>query len=94
MIWIVTTEGVYRHAIRGVYANEDDAMMRAEECARAETDKYHAFAVGTCELGDAIQDIEQVAEFMWRHPTKTDISGRLLLYLRLDGKNEWTEVAS
>ena len=60
ILYVVTTEGVYRHGIVGVYDTLEKAKERAEECIQAERDTYHNFSVGTIELNTAAEDVMEV----------------------------------
>lgn len=50
-MFIVTKEGVYRHAILGLYKSEHQAKQRAIECSKSESDGYHDFCVSRVEFG-------------------------------------------
>ena len=43
-VFIVTQEGVYRHAIMGLRSSEESALELARVSALAECDDYHSFA--------------------------------------------------
>jgi hypothetical protein len=63
MIYVVTVEGVYRHAILGVYDSLELAEARAKEGADGEKDGYHSFAVGSAELNAPIIDVTEICSY-------------------------------
>jgi hypothetical protein len=63
MIYVVTVEGVYRHAILGVYDSLELAEARAKEGANSETDGYHSFAVGSAEMNAPIKDVVEICSY-------------------------------
>jgi hypothetical protein len=63
MIYVVTVEGVYRHAILGVYDSLELAEARARDGARLEKDGYHSFAVGSAEMNAPIRDVAEICSY-------------------------------
>jgi hypothetical protein len=57
-LFIVTTEGVYRHEILGVFSNVEKARKCAENASEQESDGYHEFHIGIADLDKNITDIE------------------------------------
>ena len=55
-VYIVFMEGIYRHDMRGVYADFFSAVDRALECCREEGDGYHSWAVAVSTVGVAMED--------------------------------------
>jgi hypothetical protein len=63
MIYVVTVEGVYRHAILGVYDSLEFAEARAKEGAQSEKDGYHSFTVGSAEMNSPIKDVVEICSY-------------------------------
>ena len=53
-VFIVTQQGIYRHAIVGAYVNQQDACDAAVVAIKAEKDNYHHFDVRKFELNAPI----------------------------------------
>ena len=60
-LFVVTQEGVYRHAIVGIFTDVSDAMNAAKKSIQAEPDDHHSYDVSRCLSGGLISDVEPVA---------------------------------
>lgn len=63
MMYVITQEGVYRHAVRGVYDDLDLACKKAEEMIGHEEDNYHKYRVSSIFLNTPVNDINCVFEY-------------------------------
>lgn len=63
-LYVVTCEGIYRQEIKGVFDTEEKANKVAIEALKNEPDEYHHYNVSSLVLGEAVDDVELIHEYL------------------------------
>jgi hypothetical protein len=61
-VWVITQEGVYRHAIGGVFTTIEQARDAALSHIRAEPDDYHWWGISRYTLDHPTSDLDEFVE--------------------------------